>query len=169
MSADSMLNLFVALRSLHVVVAALWLGSTAVLFWFVLPAAGNLASETVARLVRHKHHAFMASIAGTTVLSGVLLFWHLTGFSAAGMTSRPGIVFGIGGALGLAAMIVGGGVIGKSAGQIAALSASDDTRARTADNSADIDRLARRMVGAGRLVIALLLATAILMTLGHYI
>ena len=168
MSSDSML-VFVALRSLHIAVAALWLGSAAVLFWFVLPSAGTLAPDTIARLARHKHHAFMASIAGTTVLSGFLLYWHLTGFSAAGMGSHPGMIFGIGGALGLSALIVGGAVIGKSASQIATLYASGEASARSTETSLAIDQLARRMAGAGRLTIALLLATLILMTLGHYV
>ena len=165
MSPDSLTYAFVALRSLHIAVAALWLGSAALLFWFVLPAAGNHAAESIARLAGHKHHAFMASIGGTTVLSGLLLYGHLTGFSAAGIASHPGIVFGIGAMLGLTAMGVGAGVVGKSADQIAKLHAG----ARSSETAAATDRLVRRMAGAGRVVIALLLGTLILMTLGHYI
>jgi alanine dehydrogenase len=168
MSPDPLLYLFVSLRSLHVLVAALWLGSAALLFWFVMPAAGNLAPETVARLARRKLHAFMPSVAGTTVLSGLLLYWHLTGFSATGMSSHAGIAFGIGGALGLAAMAIGGGVVGKSAAKVAELYASAEG-ARSGQTSAAIDLLVRRMAGAGRIVIALLLAALILMTLGHYV
>lgn len=168
MSSDPLLYLFVSLRSLHVLVAALWLGSAALLFWFVMPAAGNFTPEMIARLLRKKHHAFMVSVAGTTVLSGLLLYWHLTGLSATGMSSHAGIVFAIGGALGLAAMAIGGGVVGRSAAKVAELYASAGDGARGGQTAATIDLLLRRMAGAGRVVIALLLATLILMTLGHY-
>jgi hypothetical protein len=164
MSTDSMLYAFVTLRSVHIVTAALWLGSTALLVWFVMPAAGNLAPEMIARLVRRKLHAFMASLGGTTVLSGLLLYWHLTGLSAAGAGSHVGIVYGIGGAAGLAAAIIGGGVVGKSVVKIAELHA-----AAGGATSEAIVPLQRRVAAGGRFVVALLLAALILMTVGHFI
>jgi hypothetical protein len=164
MSTDSMLYVFVTLRSVHIVTAALWLGSAALLVWFVMPAAGNLAPEMIARLVRHKLHAFMASLGGTTVLSGLLLYWHLTGLSAAGLSSHVGIVYGIAGAAGLAAAIIGGAVVGKSVVKIAELHA-----AAGGATSEALVPLQRRLAAGGRLVVALLLATLILMTVGHYI
>jgi hypothetical protein len=164
MSTDSMLYVFVTLRSVHIVTAALWLGSTALLVWLVMPATANLAPEMIARLARRKLHAFMASLGGTTVLSGLLLYWHLTGLSAAGAGSHAGIVYGIGGAAGLAAAIIGGGVVGKSVVKIAELHASSGGAASEA-----IVLLQRRVAVGGRLVAALLLATLILMTVGHYL
>ncbi len=164
MSTDSMLYVFVTLRSVHIVTAALWLGSTALLAWFVMPATGNLAPEMIARLVRHKLPAFMASLGGTTVLSGLLLYWHLTGLSTAGAGSHIGIVYGIGGATGLAAAIIGGAVVGKSVVKIAELHA-----AAGGATSEAIVLLQRRVATGGRLVVALLLITLILMTVGHYI
>jgi hypothetical protein len=165
MSPDSMLFVFVALRALHILVAGLWLGSAALLVWFVMPAAANLAPEMIVRLVRRRHHAFMASVAGTTVLSGLLLYWRLTGFSAAGMGSHAGIVFGIGGALGLAAAIIGGAVVGKGAAKIAELCAAAGDGAP----GAEIRVLGQRVASGGRAVVALTLAAMILMTLGHYV
>jgi hypothetical protein len=169
MSPDSMLYMFVALRSAHIAVAALWLGSAALLVWYVMPSAANLAPEIVTRLVRNKHHLFMASLGGTTVLSGLLLYWHLTGFSAAGMGSHAGIAYAIGGVLGLTALIIGGGVVGKSAAKIAELHASAGEGARNSETTAAIQMLGRRAAGGGRVVVALLLATLILMTLGHFV
>jgi hypothetical protein len=66
MSPDSMLYVFVTLRSVHIAVAALWLGSAALLVWFVMPSAGNLAPEMNTRLVRNKQHVFMGALGGTT-------------------------------------------------------------------------------------------------------
>ena len=169
MSPDSMLYLFVTLRSVHIAVAALWLGSAALLVWFVMPSAANLAPELVTRLVRNKMHVFIGSLAGTTALSGLLLYWHLTGFSAPSMGTHAGIAYGIGGAMGLTALIIGGAVVGKSVEKIAALHASAGEGARSSETTAAIQLLARRAAGGGRAVVALLLATLIVMTLGHFV
>ena len=169
MSPDSMLYVFATLRSVHIAVAALWLGSAAMLVWFVMPSAGNLAPEVNTRLVRNKVHVFMGSLGGTTVLSGVLLYWHLTGFSAPSMGTHAGIAYGIGGAMGLTALIIGGAVVGKSVEKIAALHVAAGEGARSSETTAAIQMLGRRAAGGGRVVVALLLATLIVMTLGHFV
>jgi len=169
MSPDSMLYVFVTLRSVHIAVAALWLGSAALLVWFVMPSAGNLAPEMVTRLVRKKLHVYMGSLGGTTVLFCLLLYWHLTRFSGPSMGSHAGIAYGIGGVMGLAALIIGGAVVGRSVEKIAELHASAGEGARSGETTAAIQLLARRAAGGGRAVVALLLATLIVMTLGHYV
>jgi hypothetical protein len=169
MNPDSMLYVFVTLRSVHIAVAALWLGAAALLVWFVMPSAANLAPELVTRLVRNKMHVFIGSLAGTTALSGLLLYGHLTRFSAASMGSHAGIAYGIGGAMGLAALIIGGAVVGRSVAKIAELHASSGESARGSEATAAIQMLGRRAAAAGRVVVALLLATLVLMTLGHFV
>lgn len=171
MSPDSLLYVFVSLRSLHVLLAALWIGAATAMTVFLMPAIGNLAPEVASRLARGKFHPFMASIAGTTVLSGIVLYWHLTnGFSAVGMGSNAGLAFGIGGVIGLAALIIGGGVVGRSAKRIAELSAqAADANTRGSETIAEMDKLRQRVTGAGRLVVTLLVVSLILMTFGHYV
>jgi hypothetical protein len=169
MSPDSMLYVFVTLRSAHIAVAALWLGSAALLVWFVMPSAGNLAPEMVTRLVRKKLHVYMGSLGGTTVLTGLLLYGHLTRFSAASMGSHVGIAYGIGGAMGLIALIIGGAVVGKSVAKIAELHTSAGEGARSSETTAAIQMLGRRAAGGGRVVVTLLLATLIVMTVGHFV
>jgi hypothetical protein len=85
------------------------------------------------------------------------------------MGSHAGIAYGIGGAMGLTAMIVGGAVVGKSVEKIAQLHASAGEGARSSETTAAIQLLARRAAGGGRAVVALLLATLIVMTLGHFV
>ena len=170
MSSESLLYLFVSLRSLHILVAALWLGTVTLLTMLLMPAMGNLAPEVTSRLARGKFLPYVASIGGTTVLSGLLLYWHLTnGFSAVGVGSKAGITFGIGGALGLTAAIIGAGVVGKSAKRVAELHQAADASARSSETLKEMDTLRRRLTGGGRLVVALLVAALILMTFGHYV
>lgn len=170
MSSESLLYLFVSLRSLHILVAALWLGAVTLLTFFVMPAMGNLAPEVASRLGRGKFLPFMASIGGTTVLSGLLLYWHLTtGFSAVGVGSKAGMVFGIGGTLGITAAIIGAGVVGRSAKRIGELHQAADASMRNSETLKEMETLRRRLAGGGRLVFALLIAALIVMTFGHYV
>jgi len=172
MSFDSLFYVFLSVKSLHVLVAALWLGAGAFITLFLLPAAGSLAPEVISRLSRRKFHLFMAFVAATTILSGLLLYWHLTsGFSAIALRSHAGLTFGVGGALGIVAAIIGRNVVGKSAARIANLSAqaAEDENAGGSQTSAAIQMLRRRMAMGGRAVVALMAATLVLMTLGHSI
>jgi hypothetical protein len=85
------------------------------------------------------------------------------------MGSHAGIAYALGGVLGLAALIIGGGVVGKSAAKIAELHASAGEGARGGETIAAIQMLGRRAAGGGRVVVTLLLATLILMTVGHFV
>src|SRR5580692_1511025 len=78
---DDMTVLFLSMRALHVVCAALWLGSVAMLGLFVMPAIDRLganAGTVMTNLQQTGLNAFMGSIGGLTILSGFYLYWHFT-------------------------------------------------------------------------------------------
>jgi|SRR5579864_210081 len=169
-----MTAIFLSVRALHIACAALWLGSTAMLGLFVMPAIDRLganAGAMMTNLQRTGLNAFMGSIGGLTVLSGVYLYWYATAdptFSG----STAGIVFGIGGLLGLASAIVGGSVVGRGARSLAAagatLATTTDAATRTA-LLADVERLRARVRTFGHIVMAMLLIATILMAVAHYV
>jgi hypothetical protein len=171
-----MMALFLSMRALHVVCAALWLGSTAMLGLFVMPAIDRLganAGAVLTNLQRTGLNAFMASIGGLTVLSGFYLYWHFTaGFDPTISGSAEGICFGIGGLLGLASAIVGGSVVGRGARTLATTAA---TLATTTDQAtrtellADMQRLGARVQTFGHVVMAMLVIATILMAVAHYV
>jgi hypothetical protein len=169
-----MTAIFLSMRALHIVCAALWLGSVAMLGLFVMPAIDRLgagASQVMTNLQRTGLNAFMASIGGLTVLSGLYLYWHATADpDFAGSTA--GIVFGIGGLLGLASAIVGGSVVGRGARSLAAagaeLAATTDATTRTG-LLADIERLRAKVKTFGHIVMTMLLIAMILMSVAHYV
>ena len=171
-----MMVLFLSMRALHVVCAALWLGSTAMLAFFVMPAIDRLGADAGAvetNLQRAGIRAFMASIGGLTVLSGFYLYWHFTaGFDPTISGSAEGICFGIGGLLGLASAIIGGGVVGRAAQTLAVngatLAATTDAATRTA-LLADIERLRAKVKIFGHAMVTMLLIAMVLMSVAHYV
>lgn len=170
MSPPDSFHLFLSLRSLHILAAALWLGAASFISLFLLPALGRQAPEAIAKLARRKLHLFMAVVAATTVLSGLFLYWY--NFSAIGFGNHAAWVFGIAGTFGLIAAIIGRGVVGKSAGRIAELFRQASNEAGHAQDTAASEAIAtlqQRMSTAGKVVVALMIAALLLMSLGHYL
>ncbi len=168
--------LFLTVRALHVVLSGLWLGAGILLSSYLVPLMqqeGVSASRLLSGLVRRGLVTYMAVIGGTTVLTGIYLYWRFTdGFEPALTSSPAGLMFGLGGFLGLVAVIVGGAVIGRAArhgaqamDRATSLPDGPERVSVLRESAAALDRLA----GAGRLVSGLLLAAMVLMALGHYV
>lgn len=167
---------FLTIRAAHILVAALWIGSTVFMATLLMPAvdaAGAAGGQLMARLQRRGFPIYMEVIGVTTVLSGVYLLWHFTGgFDPSVSTSHAGIVFGVGGAAGILAGVIGGGVVGRSAKKLAKLSSSAMT---IADDDvhrsllAEIASLKRRMKIGTRVVVGLQTTALVFMSVGHYV
>ena len=176
MRAMSHVMIFLGLRVVHVLFAALWLGSAAFITWFLIPAiqqTGASAAPILGVLERRKVNAFMGSVGGLTVLTGLALYWRLTGhFDPALSATRTAMVFGTGGVLGLIALILGGAVVGRNAKKMAAigesLTAMPEGSAR-APALAAMTAAGQRVATVGRLVVFLLMIALALMAVGHYV
>jgi hypothetical protein len=166
---------FLMVRALHVVLSGLWLGAGVLLSSYLVPLIqqeGVSAGRILSGLVRRGLVTYMAVVGGTTVLTGIYLYWRFTdGFEPALATSRAGLMFGLGGLLGLVAVMVGGTVIGRAArrgaqvmDRAAGLPDGPERASVLREGAVVLDRLA----GAGRLVSGLLVAAMVLMALGHY-
>jgi uncharacterized membrane protein len=168
--------IFLTLRALHVLCAALWLGSVVLLTFFVMPAITQLgpdAGRVMTGLQKVGLNAFMGAIGGLTVLSGFYLYWHFTaGFDPTISSSTGGKLFGAGGVLGLAAVIIGGSIVGRGAKRLTTLgqelATTTDATART-EVVAEMSRLRNQVTTFGNVVVGLLVITTILMALGHYV
>lgn len=166
---------FLAARALHVLLGATWLGMVVATSFFLMPAiqeAGPDGGKVMAAIARRGFDAFIASVAGFTILSGFYLYWHFTaGFDPELSASMGGRVFGLGGILGLVAAIVGGSVVSRSARKIVA----SMKQAATADSATrsqlmqQVEGLRKRVATGGRVVAILLILTIVLMALGHYV
>lgn len=117
--------LFLALRVLHVLLAAAWLGSTMFMSLMLMPvidASGPSGGEIMVGLNKKGISAYFGAIGGITVLTGIYLFWHFTdGFDPAVSRTNAGMAYGIGGVAGVLAVIIGGSVVGRGANTIVEL------------------------------------------------
>jgi hypothetical protein len=168
--------LFLSTRVLHVVLAGAWLGAAMLMALFLLPSVQELGlagAPVLATLVRRGVVKYMASIGGLTVLTGVALFYRFSGhFDPEVSASRAGIVFSVGGLLGLIALILGGSMVGGSAKKLVTLGDKLARLPEGAERAAllvTMDGLRARMLTFARIVVGLLLIAMAAMALGHYI
>ncbi len=167
---------YVVVRTLHVVAAALWVGSGVFLASFLMPAMRRLGPQGAPvseNMAQHGMGLFLEISGGITVLSGLWLYWEFTQGLDGGITlSAPGVVFGLGGLCGIAASAVGGGIIGRSvkrARQLGADVAGMGDGSERSARVATIARLRRRTAVATKCDAVLLVVALILMALGHYV
>lgn len=167
---------FLALRVVHVLFAATWIGTTVFTSLVLMPAvdrSGPSGGQVMARMDRRGFHTYMATLAGTTVLTGLYLIWRfMGGFDLAVAATHAGIAFGIGGASGVLAFIVGGAVVGRNGKQLVEVMGRAAGLPDGPDKGFLMQRAtaARRRVTVGSKVVLGLQAVAlVLMTVGHYI
>jgi len=161
-----MTSFFISIRALHVLLGAVWLGVLILISLFLMPAvqeAGPGGGAVMMALVRRRLDAFIASVAGLTVLSGIWLYWRYSnGFDPAIAGTMRMRIVGLGGVLGLLAAIIGGSVVARGMRRAIALMKEGRT-----DEAA---RLRRRAASAGHLVMVLVVLAILCMTIGaHYV
>jgi hypothetical protein len=168
--------LFLSMRVLHVVLAGAWLGAAMLTTLYLGPAIqelGPAGMPVMAKMVRRGVVAYMASIGGLTVVTGIYLFWAFTGgFDPAISASRAGLAYSIGALTGVIALILGGSMLGGSVKKLVAVGAKAASLPEGAERAAlmnTIDGLRARLVTFGRIVVLLLLISMATMALGHYI
>ena len=157
---------FVLIRLLHILLGAFWAGTLISNALFLAPAIGEAGpdgAKVMAGILRRRFLDVMPIVALLTILTGVWLYWRISGGFDPGWSRSPiGMAYGVGGILAIVAFGTGVGVlrpamlrIPKLAGEAAQ---AKDPAAREA-LTAQIAGLRRRSTTAGRIV-ALLLALA---------
>ena len=164
------------MRVLHVVLAGAWLGAAMIATLYLGPALQELGPAGIpvmATMVRRGLIAYMASVGGLTIVTGIYLFWRFTaGFDPAISASRAGMAFSIGALTGVIALILNGSMVGGSAKKLVALGNRAASMPEGAERAAlmnAMDGLRTKFVTVGRIVVLLLLISMAAMALGHYI
>lgn len=168
--------IFLLVRALHVLLAAVWVGASVFMVVFLTPtiaAAGPAGGPIMAGLARRGLNGFFGSLGGLTVVSGIYLYWHFTGgFDPMVSRSHAGIAFGVGGAAGILAVIVGGAVVGRAAQKLQELGPRAATLPEGVERAglfAQMAGIQRRMQIGGWVVLVCMLIALVLMAVGHYI
>lgn len=153
------------LRLIHVVGGVIWVGTALFNTVFLMPAlqqAGPAAAPVMAGLQRRRLMSFLPIVATLTLLSGLRLYWIVSGgFSPAWVHSGPGVTFGAAGLLSIIAFVMGLAVARPAMMRAAQLSqqlASAGGEARAA-LEAEI-RAARGRGASSSLIVTVLLALA---------
>lgn len=167
-------TLFLGVRTLHLLLAAIWFGTAVAMSLFVMPAIGQAGPDggkVVVALIRRGFIAFIASVSGLTVVTGFYLYWVFLdnpGFAA----SMGGRVLGAGGILGTAAAAIVASVVGKNLKRSVATlqeAAQETDAARRAPLLERAGQFRQKAAKGGRLVVGLLVITTVLMAIGHYV
>jgi hypothetical protein len=167
--------LFLSLRAAHVLLAAVWVGATVFTSFLLMPvieSSGPAGGQLMQGLERKGMTAFFAALGGTTVLTGIYLFWRFTGgFDPEVSRSHAGMAFGIGGVAGIVAVIIGGSVTGRSSRKMLALMEQlpKASEAQKGGLLREADTLRQRMKSFGAIVLLLQVIALLLMAVGHYI
>lgn len=111
--------IIIVLRLIHIFSAVFWVGTTILLFFFIVPTAKKSAPEGfhfLDKLMRQEKLSKWLPIAATlTVVSGLLAYIKDSkGFQIEWMTSASGIQFSIGAVSGIIAFLMGAFVIGPN-------------------------------------------------------
>jgi hypothetical protein len=168
--------IFLGLRALHVLLAAIWIGSTVFISVLMMPAieqSGPAGGEVMMNINARGLTRYMAILGGTTVLTGIYLFWRFTGgFDPETSATHAGIAFGVGGAAGILAAVIGGSVVGRSANKAIEIMSQVARLQDGPDKSALMKQVAvlqQRMKSGGSAVIVLQAIALLLMAVAHYI
>jgi hypothetical protein len=167
--------LLLTMRLLHVVLGAFWAGTLIFNALFLVPAirdAGPEGAKVAAGLLRRRFLDIMPIAAALTILSGLWLYWRMSGgFQSAYVRSPTGLTLAFGGLAALSAFAIGVGVMRPATLQAASL-AQAAAQVPSPEHDARLaaaQRLRLRAASSGR-VVALLLALALgAMALARYV
>jgi len=166
----------VTLRILHVLLGAFWAGTLIFNALFLAPAmaeAGPDGAKVMGGILRRRFMDVMPLVALVTIVTGLWLYWRISGgFDPAFSRSPLGMAYGVGGLLAIVAFGIGVGVLRPSMRMIMQLA----PRAQQTENDAEreslmgqVTALRRRSTMAGRAVAVLLAVATALMGVARYL
>ncbi len=144
--------LTILFRILHIFAAVFWVGAAWLVTFFVAPAAAALGPDGgkfMGALTQRKMPIYISIAAVVTLLAGFALYY--TRIIALGLSSTTaGMVFGLGGLVGLIAGGVGGGIVGPTTTKMAALGAeiARGGKPPTQEQAAQLAALQKRLASA---------------------
>lgn len=166
--------LFLVARAVHVGLGVFWAGTLVFAAAFLLPSirdAGPDGAKVAAGLMQRRFLDVIPIAATLTVLSGLYLYWRVSGgFALAYVRSPMGMTFGAGAIAALIAFGLGAGIVRPAMLRAAALAqaaAGGEPEEREGALLAAA-ALRARAASIGQVVAWLLTAATIAMALGRY-
>jgi hypothetical protein len=168
--------LVLILRLVHITLGVFWAGTLIFFAVFLVPSvrdAGPDGAKVMAALQRRRFLDVMPTVAALTILSGLWLYWRISGgFSVAWVTSPAGLALATGGLLSVIALGIGLGIMRpaaiRAAGLAQQLAASPEGPDREAQLKV-VQQLRQRTAAAGRVVAVLLTLATAMMAVARYL
>lgn len=162
------------MRLLHIGLGVFWAGTVVFSAIFLFPSiadAGPDGAKVGAALMRRRFMQVMPAVAGLTILSGLYLYWKVSGgFEPSFMHSGMGMTLGFGAAAAIAAFVVGL-VVMRPAMERAGALAQSAAQAAPAERQAQLaaaQAMRQRGVRAGQVVAVLVALAVSAMALARY-
>jgi uncharacterized membrane protein len=166
----------VILRFLHVLLGAFWAGTLIFTAIFLVPALGEAGpdgAKVMAGLTRRRFMDVMPVVALITIVSGLWLYWKVSGgFDHHWIHTPTGLGYGVGGLIAIVAFGIGIGVMRpamQKIGRLGAGAAQEADPGKRESMMGQVAGLRRRSAAAGRLVAALLALATTLMGIARYL
>jgi hypothetical protein len=168
--------LMVTLRLLHIVLGVFWAGTLIFFATYLVPSVREVGPDGVkvmGAIQRRRFLDVMPAVAAVTMLSGLWLYWRLSGgFNWNWVISSMGLALGTGGVLSIIAFTIGVAVMRPAtlrAGAISRQMASVPEGPERDNLQQQVKRLRMRSANAGRTVAVLLFGTTALMAVARYL
>jgi hypothetical protein len=167
--------LVIVLRLVHILCGVLWVGFgvfMAVVLGPALERMGPDGGKVMSAIGPKLHTVLMPLVAILTILSGVWLYWIVSGgFSGAYAHSRMGMTFAIGGVAAITTFVLGLTVIRPAMTRAMILGASIGSAPpeRQAAIAAEAKQFRDRAIGAGKLGTSLLVVATLCMAVARYL
>lgn len=165
----------ILLRVLHITLGVFWAGTLFFMVLFLGPSVRSVGpdgAKVMQALARRRFLDVMPVVAGLTILTGLILYWQLSGGMAMGWVRSPfGLSLTIGGGGSILAFIVGVFVMraatlraGRLGAGLPAVPAGEREQVE-----AEIRRLRQRAASGARVVAVLLLIAVVTMAVARYL
>jgi hypothetical protein len=171
-----MTEIYLLSRVVHVVFGAFWMGVVVFAAFYLMPSvaeAGPDGAKVMGGLVRRKYLAVVPIVAVTNLVSGFWLYYRFTaGFDPGLSGTRGAMAFGTGGILAVLAFGIGMHGMRRNLMKAMALGAQAAGMAEGPDRAALLNTAAglrKRAMFWAPIVAVMLILTASLMAIGHYI
>lgn len=169
------MSLFLVLRVLHILLAAVWVGATVATTFFFVPAikeARAAGGQVMSGVMKRGYSTVISSIAGLVMLTGLYLYAHYTqNFDPIISGSMGGRVFGTGGLAGIIATILGSMVGAKARRAVALMEKAGSLPEGTEKASLmqQVSALQQTMGTFSQITLVLMLIAIVTMSIGHYV
>lgn len=159
------------LRIIHIVGGIFWVGGSLIMSFFVAPTlhvTGEAGQKFVGHLMdNRKFSSRMAAASGSTILAGVILYWHdSAGFTSAWMQSSAARGFEIGAGFALVGFVFGM-LIGRTTKAMSRLGAQMQGKP-SPEQLANLQALQKRTATFSNISSIALILSVIFMAIARY-